>query len=125
MNPQGSQIVNLEYYTQLTASVNAASSCAQLQALYSEAMASVTATQGAINSELALVMPLLALLESPATNPGAIVSWITSFITLFLTPMVKPSITYVDQLAAITEQITALASAVNSASSKFPDCTIV
>ena len=122
MEAQGSQIVNLSYFTNLTASINGASSCAELQALVTQAFSSLAAQEAAIKAELAALQPILALLSPPTL--GSIITWVTSFISLVLTPMIKPTITYAAQLTALAAQISALIAAISAAQAKFPSCSI-
>ena len=124
MIPQGSQLLNTTQIANLTNAVNSASSCAELQELVTQAFASLRAIKQGINSELAAISPMLALLSPPSASPTAIVTWLSSFINNFLTPQMKPSITYAAQLTALAAQITSLTSAINTASSKFPSCSI-
>ena len=124
MIPQGSTSFNTTYFTNLTAGINAAGSCAQLQSLVTEAFGSLGALKSAVNTELAAVEGVAALLTAPSANPTAIVTWITSFITAYLTPMIVPATTYAAQLTAIASQITALTTAITTAQAKFPSCSI-
>jgi hypothetical protein len=122
MIPQGSQLVNLAQFANLTSSINAAKSPAELQSLVTEAMTSLAAAQAGINAELATLTPVLALLSPPSI--GSIVGWASGLITNVITPMVKPTITYAAQLTEMTAQIAELTSAIQSASTKFPGVTI-
>lgn len=124
MIPQGSTLINTETFTSITESVNSANSCAELQAIVSSAMASVNVVKDNISSELAKLTPILAITTPPGANLGAIVTWITDFISTTVTPMVKPTITYADQLTATAAQIASLTAAINAASAKFPSCSI-
>jgi hypothetical protein len=124
MIPQGSQLVNLTHFANLTNSINAANSCEELQVLVTEAFASLSSIEAGMKAELAALTPILALLSPPSANLGAIVTWISSFVSEFMTPMVKPTITYAAQLAQLAAQIAALTSAIESMSVKFPSCSI-
>lgn len=53
--PQGSTVLNTQYFTAMQTRAQACSSCAQLQQLYTEMNTSVGATQSAITSQLAAV----------------------------------------------------------------------
>lgn len=124
MIPQGSQIVNLQYFESLTKRAQNIGSCDELQAFSSEAMASLQAHLAAINAQLAELQPILALLSPPSASPTAIVTWLTSFITSFLTPYVKPTITYASQLTEISAQIALVVAAINGKAASFPSCSI-
>jgi hypothetical protein len=92
MNPQGSVLVNPAYFTNLTASVNAAGSCEELQTLVTEAMGSINAMKAGIESELAKLSPILSLLTAPGADLGAIVTFLTNLISMVLTPLTLPTI---------------------------------
>lgn len=124
MIPQGSTLVNTSTFDNLIDSVNACDSCAQLQSVVNEAFASINAVKAGIESELASLTPVLALLSPPSASPGAIVTWLTSFITVTLTPMTKPTITYAAQLTEMVEQIAAVSVAINAAAAKFTNCAV-
>lgn len=124
MIPQGSAILNTAYFQSATNRVNAARSCAELQAIVTDVFGSVQAVQTSIGTELAAVQPILALLAAPASNPADIVTWITSFITGFLTPYTKPTVTYAAQLTAMAAQIAALTAAITAAQGRFSGCAV-
>lgn len=124
MIPQGSTLINIDHFANMTAAVNACESCEQLQGIAGDAFASLDAVKAGIQSELAALAPILALLSPPSASPAAIVTWLTSFITTTLTPMVKPTITYAAQLAAMLDQIATLTAAIGTASAKFPSCSV-
>ena len=125
MIPQGSTLINTDHFVNLTASVNACESCAQLQSLTNDAFASMNAIKAGIQTELAALAPILALLSPPSASPGAIVSWITGFISGTLTPMVKPTITYAAQLSATLTQIANVTAAIEAAAARLTSCSIV
>lgn len=124
MPAQGSQLVNTDYITNLTNSINAAGSCAELQVLVNQAFSSLGSIKAGINAELASLAPILALLTLPSASPGAIVSWLTGFVTNVLTPQLKPTITYAAQLTALGAQIASLTAAINTAMARIPSCSI-
>lgn len=122
--PQGSEIFNTQYFASLIGRVNAAYSCAELQAIVTECMGSIQGVESAIGAQLAAINPILSLLTPPGANPTAIVTWLTTFITAYLTPYVKPTVTLAAQLVQLTAQIAALTAAITSAQSRFANCTI-
>ena len=124
MNPQGSQLLNTSYFSNLTSSINSAQSCAHLQDLVAEAADSLSAMKSGITAELAALQPLLALLTPPSVNPAAIVTWIENLISGYLTPMARPTITYAAQLAEMEQQIASLTAAISSMSGQFPSCSV-
>jgi hypothetical protein len=116
--------INVAYFTALTDQVNAATSCAQLQAAVNSAFPAILAAQAAATAQLALITPMLALLTAPASNPGAIVTWITSLIENYLTPQLVPAVTLASQLTETIAAIASLTSAIESAAAKFESCSI-
>lgn len=123
MLPQGTSVINEAYFLAQQAEVAQCKVCAELQEKVNRLFASIKASLDGANSQVALLQPILALLEAPL-NPTAAVTWISNFITSFLTPYTKPLVTYVEQLAALTKQIEALTSAIENAKSKIPGCNI-
>lgn len=124
MLPQGASLLNDSYFAALTARLQGAGSCEDLQALTNEVMASLSGVKDAIDAEVALLTPIVALLSGPAANPTAIVTWITDFINGFLTPYTAPVLIYGEQLAALATQITALTAAISAKQAEFPSCSI-
>ncbi|MRW88875.1 hypothetical protein GJ699_02635 [Duganella sp. FT80W] len=124
MVPQGSALLNLDHFTNLTKSINAVASCDELRVLAADALASIAAVEAGIQAELAAIAPILALLQPPGANLGAIVTWLTNYISHVLTPLVKPNITFAAQLTQIAAQIAELTAAIQSASVRFPNCSI-
>lgn len=123
MIPQGSEILNLEYYVALNAQMNKARTCAELQALVNEALPSIAATKAAIEAEMAELLPMLALLSVP-TDPTAVVTWVSNYISHILTPYLRPYTVYGAQLAALTSQIATLEALINTKASEFVACII-
>ncbi|MGO4704080.1 hypothetical protein [Dyella sp. 2RAB6] len=121
---QGSSIINTAYFDALKVRANGIRSCEDLQAFTSEVMGSLNANVAAINQQLAMLQPILALLKPPAANPAEIVSWLTNFITAFLTPYAKPAVVYVAQVAAVMAAMAELQSLLQSKSMEFPGCSI-
>jgi hypothetical protein len=122
--PQGSVILNTAYFASLTEAINAAGSCAELQVLASQAIASLNANQSAINAQIALLAPMLALLTAPSASPTAIVTYLETLISAYLTPMLKPAVTYATQLTDLTAQIATMTAAITSKAGAFPSCSI-
>lgn len=124
MIPQGSTLINTDSFTNIIESINSAQACDELQEIVNSAMASVNVVKENIESELAKLAPILAITTPPGANPAAIVTWITDFISTTLTPMVKPTITYADQLTATLAQIASLTTAIEDAAERFTSCSI-
>lgn len=123
MVPQGSVLLNTQVFASLTARINAAQTCAELQAATTEALDSLIAIKAAITAQIALLAPILALLTAP-TNPTALITWVGNFITSFLTPYVVPHATYLIQLTDMAAQVTSLVSAITAKEAAFAGCTI-
>lgn len=116
--------VNTAYFAALTAQVNAASSCAELQVVAASALGSANTALASCSAQLATITPMLALLAVPAANPTAIVTWISSLISEYLTPQLIPATTLALQVTEMTAAIVTLTAAIESAASKFPGCTV-
>jgi hypothetical protein len=107
----------------LTAQINAAPSCATLQAAATQAIATLTAQLAGMEAEVAAMLPMLALLDIPDT-PAAAVTWISNFITAYLTPQLAPYAKLVLQVTELTAAIASLTAAITSKASSFENCTI-
>lgn len=121
--PQGSVPFNGERIDRLTASIDAAKSPAEVQALVDEAAASLAPVKASITSQLAKLSPMAALLDPP-TSPDRAVTWISDFITGYLQPMIAPTVTYPLQMAQITQKTADLAAAVDRARARIPNCDV-
>lgn len=123
MIPQGTSPVNPQYYTAMTDRVNNAKSCSELQTLATQLINSLNAEGAAISAQLALLVPISALLNPPDT-PSAAITWIENFITGVLQPMYKPWETYVAQIAARTVAIEALMASIAAKAASFTSCEV-
>jgi len=124
MIPQGQAPINLSYFEGLQQRIEGCSSCDQLTEVVNDLYASVEANITAINAQIAALAPLLSLLEAPAVNPQAIVTWITGFITNFLTPYLKPYTIYPVQLTQISAQMAQLPPLIEAKMAQFPSCNV-
>lgn len=124
MLPQGSALINTEFFTELERRAGAVQTCAELQAFTEEALGSLNASLAAINQQMALLAPILALLTAPGADPSKIVTWIKDFIAAFLTPYVKPYTTYVAQLAALAAAIAELSATLQARATHFDACDL-
>jgi hypothetical protein len=124
MVPQGSTLINTDHFVNMTASINACDTCAQLQSVVNDSFASLNSAKAAIQAELAKLMPALSLLTLPSADPGAILSWLTNFVSFTLTPMLKPTITYGAQLTAMLAQIAQVTAAIEAAAARLTSCSI-
>jgi hypothetical protein len=120
---QGSTIFNTQVIDTITAQVNAAQSCAELQALITSRMDSLIATKLGINDQIALLAPLVSLVTAP-TNPAEVLTWITNFITGFLEPYILPYNNYSLQLIQFEAQVTTLVAAMTAKANSFEHCTV-
>lgn len=123
MIPQGSVVLNVAYFEGIKSRIETASTCAELNALAAEAVASVSAVSGAIAEQFEKIAPILDLLEIPATNPAAIISWITKFVGSFLTPYVQPYYNLASQVALLQAQLASLIEAIEHAKLALPSCS--
>jgi len=137
--PSCFSLLNLDYFNNILAQINALSAsippnatlaeltaiAAELQSTIDSIYSDISLLESTITSQIALLGPIVALLTAPAANPAAIVTWLTSFITDFLTPYVKPYVTYAAQLTALNAQVAILTAAFEElASTKLPGFTI-
>nr|GAT43694.1 predicted protein [Mycena chlorophos] len=120
----GSALLDLQYFSSLKARIQASSGCAELQALADEAVASVNANIAAIESQLAFLEPILALLAAPGADLSKLATWIESFITAFLTPYIVPYTTYATQLTEQAAQMALIAAAIAEMAASFEHCTV-
>lgn len=116
-------LINTEYFTELTAQVNLCTGCAELQAVVDEAFAPLADQYAAIQAQLAVLSPILALLTAP-TNPTEVITWVTNFITDVLTPQYLPYINYATQITELLTAVSDLETAINNAAAKFTSCSI-
>ena len=123
MNQQGCNIIDLNFFASISASVSACGSFDELQALTTQSLNSIGATTQAINAQVALMAPIAALL-SGITTPGAAVTWINDFIAAFLTPLVVPSVTMAAQLPLLAAQVATLQAAITAKALSFGSATI-
>ena len=136
--PSCFSLLNLDYFNNILAQINALSGsippnatlaeltaiAAELQSTIDDIYADISLLESTITSQIALLGPLVALLTAP-TNLGEIVTWLSSFVTDFLTPYLKPYETYAAQLIALNAQVAILTAAIEElASTKLPGITI-
>lgn len=115
--------LNTAYFTNLTAQINAASSCAEIQALATIAVDSLNDLTASITAQAAVIAPELALLTVP-TNPTAVVAWVSNFITDYLTPQLASYTAYVAQLSALAIEAPAIIAAISAAAASIGSCSI-
>lgn len=111
------------YFTNLTAQINAASSCAELQLVADASAAALNDLMASITAQCETIAPELALLTIP-DNPTAVVEWVSTFITSYLTPQLAAYESYVTTLAALVAQVTAITAAIEAASIRIGMCTV-
>jgi len=114
--------LNEQYFTSLTKQINAATSCADLQAMVTKAFTSILALQ----SSMTIQQGLLATLQTLVTALSTLGSGYTTGTMLF--PIFNQQLTalstYVSKIAALSSAISSLESAITTAAAKFPSCTI-
>jgi hypothetical protein len=125
MNPQGSQILNIDQIDNLIAQINAAPSCEELQVSVTACLTSLGSIKAIILAQIEAKALFLDLLTPPTANLTKIVTWITDFITAFIGPEVAAYYTYAAQLALLLEKIVELETAISNAQSRFDSCSIV
>lgn len=123
MQPQGTSLINASYYADMTAAINSARTCAELQQLTTQIFNSLKAEVLATNAQIVNLAPFAALVTPPA-SPTAAVTWISNFITAFVTPQYAAYVNYASQLALTMIAIADLTTAINNKASTFTSCTI-
>lgn len=116
MQPQGTALVNSDYFTQLTADVNAIDACADLQVLVTNAMATLQAEISGIEGQIAALLPLI----TPPTSLSGVIGWIGRFTA----PMLISYQNYAAQLTQTLAEIATLATAIEHAASRLTNCSI-
>jgi hypothetical protein len=116
--------LNTAYFAALTQQINDCASCAELQAVVTQAMGALSAQLTAITAANAEFEALQSLLTPPASNPGAIVTWITTLIDAYLGPQLAAYAKFTAQVAALTAEIATLTAAITSAAANFENCSI-
>ncbi len=123
MQPIGTGPINAAYFDALSETLDGCNGCAELQAQVNAVMADLQAYLDGIGIQIALIAPVLALLEVP-TNPAQAVTWVQNFITSFLTPYVKPYEIYLTQIIELNNSVVTLIATINEVSARFTNCTI-
>jgi hypothetical protein len=118
MNPQGSSLIDTDYFDKLIAQVDKVASLADLNALTARILPSIEAQTDAITAELAVLTPALGLLTlNPASLPS-VITFISDFVTHVLTPQLKPTITYAAQQTATIAKLAELTAAIAAATAR-------
>jgi hypothetical protein len=117
-------VTNPLVFAAITAEVNAAASCSQLQTIVTRAIQPILEAQTQATAQLAIITPMLALLTAPSANPTAIVTYLQTLITAYLTPQLVPAVTLAAQLTATITELATLTSAITSKASSFTGCSI-
>ena len=115
--------LNTAYFSNLTAQINAASTCAELQALATVAVTALNNLTASITAQTTEIAPVLALLTAP-TNPTAVITWVSNFITDYLTPQLASYTSYTAELAALAAEAAAIVTALNNAAATIGSCTL-
>lgn len=124
MAAQGSDIIDLEYFRNIRKAIDGVDTCAQLRELAEEITKAIADAQAAINAELAKLAPVLELLQLPGANLGQIVSYLQKLVDGLITPIIKPTIVYAQQLAAMLSELSAIASSIDAAAQRIGNCSI-
>lgn len=116
-------MINVQYINNLTAQVNAVSSCAALQAVADLAVAAINAQLASLEARIIAMEPALALI-TPPTNPTEVITWIENYITLVLGPQLASVAIMQAQVIQLTAALAALTAAIISKASSFTSCSI-
>lgn len=107
-------ILNEQYFENLLLSVNSAASESELQDLITKVYGDISLLQSTLESQLALLGPIEALLTPPGASISDLVTWVSNYITNVLTPLFKPFATYTAQITALVAAVTTLSEAIET-----------
>jgi prefoldin subunit 5 len=124
MNPQGTSIINPQYFSNLVAQIDAINVCADLQTLATTVMADLQAAKNAIEAEIAKLLPGQSLLTMSISDLGSVISFLTNFQSNVLALILGPYTTLVAQLTQLLSQIESVVSAISAAEARIASCTI-
>src|SRR5208282_1848086 len=110
--------INPQYFTNLIASINAATSCAELQSLVTQAFTALGVQQQASLSLLATYQELQRLTTLSITSLPTVITFCLA-LQNYMTTQLGPYATLVAQMAAMATQVTELANAVQNAAARF------
>lgn len=114
--------INLNYINGLNEQIENCSTCQELKQVSEKINEALQSQLKGITDQMAAIEPLLSLLSPPGLDevPG----WISGLISGLIEPMTKPFFECQLQLAELTASISEIASNIQSASAKFPDCGV-
>lgn len=115
-----SQLVNTDYFTDMTNAVKSAKSCAELNAITADIMASLQAEMAAINAQTSAIWALGSIDLTSITNLGTAIA----AIKLLISPYAMAYATYAAQFPAMAAQIAQLEAAIAAAAASFPTCGV-
>jgi phage-related protein len=123
MLAQGTSQSDGDYFTALTARINAIDVCSELQEVVDEAMASIQAEKNAIEAQITALLPILNLLTLPTDLPS-VLTWISNLVNHLIGPIVVPYETYLAQVTTLISEVSALATAIENAANRIKSCSI-
>jgi hypothetical protein len=122
--PKCFDILNDGYFDALSLRIHAAGSPVELQALVNEAYAQLSLLQSTIESQIAALGPIEALLISPTDLPG-LITWAQNLITSFLGPYFAAYAKLLAQVTALATKVADLEADITAvAALKFPEVEI-
>jgi hypothetical protein len=116
MQPQGTGLVNAQYFAELTAQINSINVCSDLQEAVNVAIATLQVQVTEINVQISLLLPLITL----PTDLGSVISWITNLAG----PYIVAYNNYITQLTETLAAIAALTTAIENAAARIESCSI-
>lgn len=123
MTPQGSSIINADYYRNVIKQIESINSCSMLQEYVDEVFAEIKAEQQAILDQIASLNIYLGLLNPPKSL-SALIRWVGNFITAFIDPNVRPILILVAQLSEMVSVLSELKAAISTAADNIRTCSI-
>ncbi len=121
MTPQGSSLVDTQWFDNAIAQAVRINVCAELQAFANEVMASIQANVSAVEGQIENLLPLKALLDLPTDLPS-VLTWIEKLVAAQIQPGYNAYLNYVEQLAQLVAKIGQLTAAIAAAAARIGSC---
>ena len=131
MIPQGSAPFDCAYIQAIVDEINALSKDINslnpqkdLQELVNEAFASLQAQITAAEGNIAILEPMIALLSLSITDLGSVITFLEKFVQIFLGPTLQAYFTLLSEIAAVTNALAQLTTAINNAMARFENVSV-
>lgn len=115
--------VNIDYYDNIVAQIEAIPDCITLQAQADKIIALLQAQLQQAQDQLAKVQPIANLLDPP-TSPDDVINWINGLIESVIKPLAAPSVAYQLQIAEMIIGISRIVNALQDKADSITNCEI-